>query len=411
MTHFRDIKAATDDRTGCMNTPTAPIGIGGLVLGSRERELVQEVLDSNRLSYGPMSRKFEKTVSQLHGRSYGVFCNSGTSALHLAITALKEVDHWNDGDEVIVPATTFISSANVLLYSGFRPVFSDVRPDTFNIDERQIAQKITRRTRAIMPVHLLGLPADMDPVLDLAAKHQLRVIEDSCESMFARYQGRPVGSMGDIGCMSTYVAHLITTGVGGMAITSDPVVEEIMRSLMNHGRDTRYVSIDDDNDLQDKQLWEVVQSRYRFNRIGFSYRLTELEAALGLGQLDQWEAKVERRAQIADYYRDVLEPFADRIQVQKIPQGHTHANMVFGIVSRDEEEAQRMTYYLETHKIETRPLFPLVSQPAYQSLGFARNDTPVADRLMRCGFYIGCHPYLTDAEVEYTAKTLQAYLR
>lgn len=387
-----------------MTGPDQQIGVGGLVLGDREKELVFQVLASNRLSYGPLSREFESRMGELHGCREALFCNSGTSALHLALAALKETDGWEDGDEVIVPATTFISTANAVIHSGLRPVLADVLPDTFNIDPESIASRLTERTRAIMPVHLLGLPADMDPILELARARGLRVVEDSCECMFATYKKRPVGSLGDVSCFSTYVAHLVTTGVGGLAMTNDPRLADVMRSLMNHGRDTKYVSIDDDRDLAEDELWSVVQSRYRFNRLGFSYRITELEAALGVGQLDQYEHFVARRHEIAAHYRQVLAPFADRVRAQASPPDRSHAYMVFGCVCVTESDARDLTRFLENRGIETRPLFPLVNQSIYA--GAQAEGNPVADMLSRHGFYIGCHPYLTDAQVDYVGDSL-----
>ena len=382
-----------------------------MILTEREKELIQTSLNSNRLSYGPMSREFEQKFSDLHGCANGIFCNSGTSALHLAFAALRELGNWDDGDEVIVPATTYVASANAVLHSGLRPVLVDVKPDTFNIDPERIEERISPRTRSILPVHLLGLPADMEPILAIAEKHQLKTVEDSCESMLATYKDKPVGSMGDVGCFSTYVAHLITTGVGGLAITSNPALAEIMRSLMHHGRDSHYISIDDDKGLSEEDLWEVVQNRYRFNRIGFSYRMTEMEAALGLGQLEHADEMVERRAEIASYYREALAPFEDRIQVQASPPDRTHANMVFGCVCSQPGEAQRLTMYLETRNIETRPLFPLITQSIADNYDAAGIPMPVAEWLSRNGFYIGCHPYLTDAEVEYTVETIRGYFQ
>src|SRR5687768_1588968 len=185
--------------------PTKQIGVGGLELGAPERKYLDEVIASNRLSYGPMTARFERDFAELHDCRYSVFCNSGTSALHIALAALKERHGWANGDEVIVPALTFVATSNIVLHNGMVPVFVDVERDTYNLDPRLLEEKITPRTRAIIPVHLFGLPCDMDPILEVARRHDLRVIEDSCETMFAGYKGRKVGSLGDIGCFSTYI--------------------------------------------------------------------------------------------------------------------------------------------------------------------------------------------------------------
>ena len=167
--------------------------------------------------------------------------------MQIAIAALKEANHWEDGDEIIVPALTFIATSNTIIQNNLKPVFVDVENGSFNIDPKKIEDKVTNKTRAILPVHLLGLPADMTPIMQIAKRHGFKVIEDSCETMFARYKGKSVGSFGDIGCFSTYVAHYIVTGVGGLNVTNNPKLATIMRSLANHGRDSIYITIDDDN--------------------------------------------------------------------------------------------------------------------------------------------------------------------
>ena len=385
------------------------IGVGGIELDKREKELVQQVLDSGRLSYGPMSKRFEQEFSQLHGCTHGVFCNSGTSALHLALVALAEQRTWQPGDEVIIPATTFITTLNVVRLAGFTPILADVQPHTFNIDPQSLRRKVTPRTRCILPVHLLGLPADMDEVLAVSSAHNLVVIEDSCECMFAEYRGRKVGSLGEVACFSTYVSHMIATGVGGMAITNNIELEGIMRSLLNHGRDNLYVAIDDDQGLSGDKLQAVVESRYRFVRPGFSYRMTELEAAIGIGQLEKWQPMLQRRRSIATRFRETLAPYADRIRIQAVPEDRTHSYMAFACVCLGGLQAAKMALSLEENGIETRPLFPLLTQPAYQSW-FQQKDYPVAAELGHNGFYIGCHPYMSDSEVDFVCETLRNYL-
>jgi len=187
------------------------IGVGGFRISARAKDLVMEVLDSNRLTAGPMMARFEQEVARLHGCKYGLMSNSGTSSLQIALAVLKETYGWEDGDEVLVPALTFVATSNVVLLNGLHPVFVDVDPRYYTIDPSKIAASITPRARAIMPVHIAGLPCDMDPLLDVARAHGLRIVEDSCEAMFSRYKGRPVGSFGDIACFSTYAAHVITT--------------------------------------------------------------------------------------------------------------------------------------------------------------------------------------------------------
>jgi len=263
------------------------IGVGGLKLSDKAKRYVNEVLESNRLSYGPFSRRFEEGFASAHDCKYAAFMNSGTDALRIALAAMKTLYGWKDGDEVLVPAITFVATANIVLQNAMTPVFVDVDPKTYNLDPNKIEERLTARTRAMIPVHLMGLPCDMDPLLALCKKHNLQMLEDSCESMFATYKGRKVGSFGAVGTFSTYVAHFLVTGVGGLTTTNDPELDRDIRSLMNHGRDTAYLNIDDDKGLSCDKLEKVVAARFRFVQLGYSSRCTEMEAALGLAQLEE----------------------------------------------------------------------------------------------------------------------------
>jgi perosamine synthetase len=190
---------------------------------------------------------------------------------------LKIRHGWSDGDEVIVPAVTFVATSNIVLHNNMVPNFVDVEADTYNIDPTKIEEKITKRTRAIISVHLLGLPADMDPIVEIAKTYHLSIIEDSCGTMFATYKGRSVGSLGDVGCFSTYVAHFLVTGVGGLATTNNSDLAGDMRSLMNHGRDGIYISCSDDQDSDQKRFLDIVDRRFSFVHIGYSYRCTDID--------------------------------------------------------------------------------------------------------------------------------------
>ncbi|MBI5864566.1 MAG: DegT/DnrJ/EryC1/StrS family aminotransferase [Planctomycetes bacterium] len=384
--------------------------VGELALGPRERFHLQRVIDSDRLSYGPVTREFEATFARLHEVPYACFCNSGTSALQIALTALKEHRGWADGDEVIVPAVTFVATVNAVLHAGLKPVLVDVQPDTYNIDPCRVADAIAPRTRCIMPVHLLGLPADMSPILELARQRDLAVVEDSCETMFARYRSRPVGSMGDIGCFSTYVAHFLVTGVGGFATTHDPDLARLIRSLMNHGRDNIYITIDDDDETGSPRFREIVDRRFRFERVGFSYRATELEAAIGLGQIEQWESIVASRKANGEYFSAALADLADVLRTPTIPSDREHAFMVYGLVVRG-ESMRPLVYHLEENGIETRDMLPLIHQPVYR--GWLGDDVglrfPVAEHLYERAFYIGCHQYLTDEDRAHVVRTIRRF--
>ena len=387
------------------------IGVGGLVLSDYEKQLVNEVLDSNRLTYGPMTKRFEREFAKKHKVKHALFMNSGTSALHVALAALKDRHGWSDGDEIIVPAVTFVATANIVLHNNMTPVFVDVEPDTFNIDPLKIEEKITGRTRAIIPVHLLGLPATMQSVLELAEKYRLEVIEDSAECMFAKYQGQSVGSMGSVGCFSTYVAHILVTGVGGLATTNNADLAIDMRSLMNHGRDGIYLSATDDKGLNGQTLEEVVARRFSFIHVGHSMRCTELEAAIGVGQLAKSEEIIKSRQDIASTFSQGLKEFEDRIQLPSCPADRTHSFMLYGIVLKNEGK-EKLVNHLEHLNIETRDLLPLINQPIYKKLyGNLEDKYPVARHINKSGFYIGCHPYMSDDEVEFIIEAFSHFFR
>lgn len=387
------------------------IGVGDLKFTKEDKEAVNRVLDSNRLSYGPVSKEFEREFAKLHDSKFAIFTNSGTSSLHIALASLKERYGWEDNDEVIVPALTFIATSNIVLHNNMMPVFVDVEETTFNMDPNKIEEAITPRTKAIIPVHLLGLPADMDPIMRIARKHKLRVIEDSAETMFAKYKGRTVGSFGDIGCFSTYVAHYIVTGVGGLNTTSDTTLATSLRSLMNHGRDSIYISIDDDNTKDDKKFKEIISKRFKFVTLGHSFRATELEAALGLSQLKRKDQIIARRKYVAARYLKGLKDLSEHLQFQETPQDRENTYMLFGIVAKKCDKTE-LVNFLEESDIETRDLLPLLNQPIYKKLfGNIERNYPVAENLNKNGFYIGCHQYLSDSDIDYVIRKFHEFFK
>ena len=392
-----------------MPNPHPTIGVGALELTAEAKRRVMQVLDSNRLSYGPLTREFEERFAGLHGCQFGLFTNSGTSALHIAVAALKEIHDWRDGDEVIVPAVTFVATVNVLLHNNLRPILVDVDSTYYELDPSLIEAACTDRTRAIIPVHLFGQPCDMDPILDVAGRHDLRIIEDSCETMFAKYRGRSVGNFGDIGCFSTYVAHLLTTGVGGLNTTNNPEYAVKLRSLANHGRDSIYLSIDDDDDVYGEQLRTIVERRFKFVSPGHSFRATEMEAALGVAQLEDYEVMIERRRSNAAYLTRMLKPLEDRLQLPAIRPDSEHSFMMYPLIVRDEPK-EDFSLFLEGRGVETRDMLPLTNQPVYHGLlGITEAEYPVAGWVNRHGLYIGCHQHLSTSDLDYMVDVLHGY--
>lgn len=372
-----------------------------------------EVLDSNRLSAGPMTDRFERDIARLHGCRFGLMCNSGTSALHIALAAVKEREGWRDGDEVLVPAVTFIATSNVVIHNRLTPVFVDVEPDYYCLDPRDLERHLTPRTRAIVPVHVAGLPCDMDPIADLAKRKGLAIIEDSAEAMFVNYRGRPVGSFGTIGCFSTYVAHLISTGVGGLCITDDPDYRVLLASLMNHGRDSIYIRIDDDRDLDGDQLFEVASRRFSFDRLGHSFRATEMEAALGVAQLEERESLLAQRRSIAERLTSGLSSLEPFLQLPRVRPESEHAFMFYPVVVRDAAVSRdSLVRHLEEHQIETRYLLPLINQPVYRRMfGNLDDQYPVAARLNRDALVVGCHPEMSEEDADFIVDCFQQFFR
>jgi dTDP-4-amino-4,6-dideoxygalactose transaminase len=339
-------------------------------------------------------------------------CNSGTGALQIALAALKEKYNWQDADEILVPAVTFVATSNVVIYNNLKPVFVDVEPQYYDINPAKIEEKITSRTRAIMPVHLAGQPCDMEPILEIAARYNLRIVEDSAETMFAADKGRPVGSFGDIGCFSTYAAHMITTGVGGLCTTNDPELIVMLKSIMNHGRDSIYITIDDDKAAKGQELFQIANRRFSFVRLGQSFRCTEMEAALGIAQLEEREQSCARRQEVVRQLNEGLADLQDFLQLPFPRPESTHSYMFYPLTILDEKRVRRddLIRFLEDNSIETRYLLPLINQPIYRKIfGNLDDQYPVAANLNKNSFYIGCHPDLQDEEVEYMIEKFHQF--
>lgn len=383
------------------------IDMGTVNISPLQKKLVNQCLNDNRLSYGRMTWKFEKEWAKLHGVKYALFCNSGTSALQVAIHALKDKYGWKDGDEVIIPATTFVATMNVILHNKLKPVFVDVERDYFNIDPEKIERAINNKTRAIMPVHLLGQPAQMDRIMEIAKKHNLRVIEDSCETVGVKYDDRVVGSWGDVSCFSTYASHLVVTGVGGFVCTNDTDIAMRVKGLYNHGRDGLYHSIDHD----DQDSIKMLKNRFNFIHSGYSYRATELESALGLGHLVRLKKELKIRRRNADYLMEGLDDLYIRgfIKLPYVFPYSEHAYMLFGIVCLDDRR-DKLVNFLEENGIMTRYMMPLLNQPIFKELyGNIQNDFPVSKMLIEKAFLIGVHSELTLKDLDYVISKFHEF--
>lgn len=387
--------------------------IADLKISAKAKDYVNKALDDNRLSYGPFAKRFEKLFAEEVSRKYAIISNSGTSGLEVALAAMKKKYKWQDGDEVLVPAITFIASSNVIIHNNLKPVFVDVEPDYYCIDPTKIKEKITKRTKAIMPVHLFGQSADMKAILKIAKKHKLKTIEDSCETMLVDYNKKPVGSLGDVSVYSTYIAHIITTGVGGMVTTNNKKLAEMMQSMMFHGRDNIYLNIDDDDTKNKKKLSNLIERRFQFIHVGYSYRITEMEAALGVAELEDKVNIKKQEQKSGELLIKHLSEFSDYLQLPVTRPNAEHIYMLFPIVIKDKRiKRDDLLLFLEANGIETRLFFPLLSQPIYKKLyGQLEKNYPVAKHLVKRGFIIGSHRYVDGKMAKQVASVFRKYFK
>lgn len=391
------------------------IGVGYASVTDIEKKYVMDALDNERLSQGKYVLEFEKKFSQAHGQKYGVMCNSGTTALHLALETLKETEKWDSDTEVLCPAITFIATSNSVIHAGMKVVFVDVEPDTYNMDPNEIEKHITPNTKCIIPVHTFGMPCKMDRIMEIAKKHNLKVVEDCAEAHFARVNDIPVGSFGDITCFSTYVAHTITTGVGGVVCTSNREYMEILRSLVAHGRacTCERCLASDGKTVCPKRMQTEMDRRFMFVRIGYSYRVGEIEGALGLAQLERKDEIMGKRNANAMKLISGLEKYEELIQLPRHPENIEHTYMMFPIVIKKGSglNKKEMVMYLESQNIETRPMLSLLNQPVYiEMFGDIEKDYPVAEYIDNNGFYIGCHHGLDDDDINRMIDAISGFI-
>jgi len=345
-------------------------------------EAALRVLRSGKYILRENVKLFEQEFAEFCGARYAVGISSGTEALHLALVACG----IGQGDEVITTTHTYIATAFAISYTGARPVLVDVDPESYTIDVEQIKEVITSKTRAIMPVHLCGQCADMDPLLELAQKYKLRVIEDAAQAHGATYKGQTAGSMGNIGCFSFYpVKNLGACGDGGAVITNDKDLFEKLRMLRYMGQKVKYTNL----------------------VIGYQQRLDEIQAAIlrvKLKHLPDWN---EKRCQWARLY-DQLLTGVDGIQ----PKTKEYNKHVYHLYVIRVEERDSFRSNLEKHGIETQIHYPkaIHQQPAYSSLGYSAGAFPVTEELIKKIVSLPMHPHLTEDEVKYVAQTIREIL-
>jgi len=352
-----------------------------------EIDAVNEVLTTRYLSMGARNKAFEENFAAYCGTRYGVSVNSGTSGLHLSVIAADV----KPGDEVITPSFSFIASANCVIYEQAVPVLVDIEPDTGNIDPVKIEAAITERTKAIIPVHAFGQPADMDRIMAIARKHKLAVIEDACEAIGAAYKGQRAGTFGDAAVFAFYPNKQMTTGEGGMIITNRDDWDALFRSLRNQGRD-------------------VFDAWLNHSRLGYNYRLDEMSAALGLAQLQRIDELLAKRAQIAAWYNERID------EIPGIRKPYIHPNttrmswFVYVIRCQDGVDRNRLMDYLDARGIPSRPYFtPIHLQTFYQErYGWRRGDLPDTEKVGDTSLALPFSGIMTEDQVDYVCEHLRA---
>jgi perosamine synthetase len=358
-------------------------------LDGNERDYVMECLDTTWISSsGRFITDFEKAFANYCGVKHAIACNNGTTALHLALVAMG----IGPGDEVIVPSLTYIASANAVTYCGGTVVLVDNDPHTFNINPALIEAKITPRTKAIMPVHLYGQVADMDPILEIARRHGLMVIEDAAEAVGANYKGKMSGSLGDCATFSFFGNKIITTGEGGMITTNDDALAEKMRLYRSQGMDP------------DRRYW--------FPVVGFNYRMTNIQAAIGLAQLERIEHHLNARERVVAWYEEKLTRLGGRVIKPTVTPTGRHVFWMYTVrlsqglsTSRDQ-----VIQDLDALGVESRPVFhPMHTMPPYAHL--ATDDLKQAEACGADGLNLPTHAGLTEADIDRVVAALHQVLK
>lgn len=350
-------------------------------IGENEKRNVVDALDSGWISgSGPYVERFEQSFAEYLGVENALTCANGTAALHLALLALN----IGPGDDVIVPALTYIATANAVRYCGATPVFADCNPKTWNAGIDEIAPLVTERTRAIIVVHLYGNPVAIDPIRELCRARGIALVEDAAEAHGAEYRGSKVGSFGDIATFSFYGNKLITTGEGGMVATNDPELAARVRLLRGQGMDP--------------------QRRYWFPVIGYNYRLTNIQCAIGMAQLERLAEFIDVRRRLAARYRTALADLPG-IAFQRETPGAISVWWMFSILASSEAARDRLMQHLADADIETRPLFyPLHILPPYRT---SAATCPGAERIGLTGLNLPTGGHVSVADVERIAELIR----
>ncbi|HXH99444.1 MAG TPA: DegT/DnrJ/EryC1/StrS aminotransferase family protein [Sphingobacteriaceae bacterium] len=367
-----------------------PVSVNTPLFNGNEKKYLNECIDTGWISSeGSFIKRFETQFSEFVNRKFGIAVSSGSAALDVAVKAIGIMP----GDEVIMPTFTIISPLLSLIKAGAVPVFIDSEPDTWNMDTSQIEAKITAKTKAILIVHIFGLPANIDVILQLAKKHNLLVIEDAAEMHGQKFLDEKCGSFGDISIFSFYANKNITTGEGGMIMCNDEKLAENCKKLRN-------------------LAFEPEMQRFVHYESGWNYRMTNMQGAVGLAQLEQIEQFIEKKKHVGQFYQNEL-GFLKNFGF-KLPLSETgyakNIYWVFGLIAPNEKEKERLTKFLHHKQIGTRPFFWCMhEQPLLKSLGYSDNlKYPVAENLARCGMYIPSGLGISEIELKVVTDAIKS---
>lgn len=373
------------------------------IIGEEEEKLVTEVLQSGILAEGQKTRQFEQQFAQFVGAKHAIMVNNGTAALHLALEALD----IPPGSEIITPGFTFIASANSTTFIGGVPIFGEIHPRSFNLDPSQVESLITEKTKAIMPVHIFGLPADMPAFEEIAHNHDLLLIEDAAQGHGGKINGQHVSTFGDVGCFSFYATKNMICGEGGMVVTNSDEIADRARSIKNHGRAAD------------------MAGGYAHFRVGYNLRAPDFSAAIGIAQLEKLPRMLENRARTARIYREELQDLP--LFFQEVPDGFTHGNYITApYLTTDQITPVEVVQKLREKDVGARPIYdvPVYKQPVYLKIqnwrwaqagvqypDYSMVSLPITEKIASKHFEIPSHAGVTEDEAFVVVDSLKEILR
>lgn len=359
------------------------IEFGEVKVGKIALRHIREALSSNWISAGPKVKQFELEWSELFDYGYSIAVSSGTDACINACLALYSLTSAKRGDEIIVPALSFIATSNAVRAAGFTPKFVDVKRETLNIDESKIESAVNEKTRAIIAVHTMGRPCEMDVIMEIADRHNLIVIEDACEAHGAKYKGKHIGHFGNMACFSFYIAHLICCGEGGMISTNDEYTSKILSSTRSHGR-----------------LFDSVY--FDHQRTGLNSKMNDLEASIGLEGIKYFHKTFDFRYDKMKWFRETAKraawPVPEPLYYSEEDKGNTNCPHGVSFVGKGAGDIQVMIDSLDKHNIHWKRNFGCIptQHQAFADMEYSLGDFPESEWIGDNGIHIGCHQYLTE---------------